>query len=78
MLEKVLRWAARYVKGDHSHDASVTDILNDLKWESLESCREQFSLIMLYNILKQNNYLPLDYRLLTRVLLTIFTVPTTN
>jgi len=50
-----------YAKGDYSCDASVADMLNDLQWESLKSCREQFSLIMLYNILKQNTYLPLDY-----------------
>jgi len=36
-------------------------MLNNLKWESLESRREQFSVIMLYNILKQNTYQPLDY-----------------
>jgi len=36
-------------------------MLNDLNWESLESHREQFSLSMLYNILKQNTYLPPEY-----------------
>jgi len=62
MLEKVRRRAARYIKGEYRYDASVTEMLNDLNWESLESCREQFtSLIMLYNILKQNTYLPLEY-----------------
>ena len=57
-LEKVQRRAARYVKGVYMYDASVTQMLNELQWESLESRRNQFCLIMLYNILKQNTYLP--------------------
>jgi len=61
ILEKVQRQAAKYVKGDYSYAACVTDMPNDLKWESLESRREKFSLIMLYHILRQNTYLPLDY-----------------
>ena len=36
-------------------------MLNKLQWESLESQRDQFRLIMLYNILKQNIYLPSEY-----------------
>jgi len=36
------------------HDASITDMHNNLKCKSVEPCREQFSLIMLYNILKRN------------------------
>ena len=53
-LEKVQRHAARYVKGIYTYDASVTQMLNELQWESLKSHREQSRLIMLYNILKQN------------------------
>ena len=33
-------------KGDYSYDASVTDMLNDLKWESLESRREHVQLML--------------------------------
>ena len=36
-------------------------MLNELQWELLESCRDQSRLIMLYNILKQNIYLPSEY-----------------
>ena len=61
MLEKVQRRATRYVKGEYRYDVSVTEMLNNLKWESLESRREQLSLILLYNILKQNTYLPPEY-----------------
>ena len=44
-LEKVQKRAARmYV---YANDASVTQMVNELKWESLESWREQLSLTML-------------------------------
>jgi len=36
-------------------------MLNKLEWESLESRREQLSLTMLYNMLKQNTYFPFEY-----------------
>ena len=59
-LEKVQCCAARYVKGIYTYDASVTQMLNKLQWESLESHRDQSCLIMLYNILKlKAEYLPI-------------------
>ena len=33
-------------------------VWHELKWESLESLREQLSLSLLYNVLIQNIYLP--------------------
>ena len=36
-------------------------MFNELHWESLESRRDQSRLIMLYNISKQNIYLPSEY-----------------
>jgi len=45
----------------YTYDASVTQMLNELEWESLESRREQLSLTMLYKILKQNTYFPSEY-----------------
>ena len=60
-LENVQRRATRYVKRIYIYDASVTQMLNELQWESLKSRREQSRLIMLYNILKQNTYFPLEY-----------------
>ena len=45
----------------HNYDASVMQMLNELQWESLESRRDQSRLIMLYDILKQNIYLPSEY-----------------
>ena len=44
-LEKVQRCAARYVNGIYTYDVSVTQMLDELQWESLESCRERFRLI---------------------------------
>ena len=35
------------IKKLYTYDASVTLMLRELKWESLESCRHQFCLIML-------------------------------
>ena len=45
----------------YTYDASVMQKLNELHWESLESRRDQSRLIVLYNILKQNIYLPSEY-----------------
>jgi len=58
------------------HDASITDMHNNLKCKSVEPCREQFSLIMLYNILKRNTNRTI--RIHSRVLLPDITVPTVN
>ena len=35
--------------------------MNYVQWEPLESRREQFCLVMLYKILKQNVYFPSEY-----------------
>ena len=48
-MEKVQSHAAQYVKGIYIYNASVTQMLSELQWESLESCREQFRLVMLHN-----------------------------
>ena len=60
-LEKVQQCAARYVKGIYTYDASATQILHELQWESLESRRDQSRLIMLYNILKLNIFPSFTY-----------------
>ena len=49
------------MKGIYTYNASVKQMLSELQWESLESCREQFRLVMLHNILKQNVYFPSEY-----------------
>lgn len=40
ILEKVQQQATQYVLGNYIYDASVTLILQELKWESLESHRQ--------------------------------------
>ena len=45
ILEKVQRCAAQYVKGIYTYNASVMQMLIELQWESLESCREQFGVV---------------------------------
>ncbi len=47
-IEKVQRRAARYVCRDYGRMSSVTSMLNDLSWESLESRRTKARLIMMY------------------------------
>ena len=51
------------MKEIYTYNASVTEMLKELQCgESLESCREQSCLIMLYNnILKQNICFPSEY-----------------
>ena len=47
-LEQVQCWAAHYVCNTYSRHSSVTDMLNRLEWESLESCRKTMHLCMFY------------------------------
>ena len=62
-LEAVQRKAARFVTGNFQRDSSVTQMLSDLNWESLEHRREKSRLVMLYKIhkgkvaLKQEDYI---------------------
>ena len=50
-LKKVQQYAAQYVKGIYTYDASAIQMFNKPQWESLESHRDQSRLIMLYNII---------------------------
>jgi hypothetical protein len=49
-LEKVQRRAARYVTGRYHNTSSVTDMLQQLQWPSLEDRRRSARLAMLYKI----------------------------
>ena len=44
-LEKVQRWAARFVMNNYKKRESVTNMLSDLKWETLEERRTKLRLI---------------------------------
>jgi len=51
----VQRSAARYVQNDYQCTSSVTNMLKEFKWSTLEQCRNRASLIMLHKIHKQVN-----------------------
>ena len=65
-MEKIQRRAARYVKGVYRHDASVTDMLNELQWESLESRREKFPMYLPSKYIPEFHSQTLQYQLQTR------------
>jgi len=61
-LEQVQRRAARFARCKYERTASATSMLNDLKWESLESRRNSQRLTMFYRM--QHNMVsttPADY-----------------
>ncbi|XP_071842711.1 uncharacterized protein [Apostichopus japonicus] len=47
-LEKVQRRAARFVKNEYSRFSSVTDMLKDLNWDTLENRRFKARLVTIY------------------------------
>lgn len=57
--ESVQRAAARYVCNNYDFQSSVTDVLNELSWPTLESRRLQSSLLFLYKI--QYNLVYVDH-----------------
>ena len=52
-LEMVQRRAARFVKGDYSRTSSVTAMLADLEWNTLQQRRMQSKTVMLYRVIYQ-------------------------
>ena len=57
-LEQVQRTAARWMLGRYRNTSSVSDMLNELGWCSLEQCRADAHLIMMYKL--RNNMLAID------------------
>ena len=49
-MEQVQRNSARYVTGNYDPKASVTTMLSELEWPTLQSRRQQIRLAMLYRI----------------------------
>ena len=47
----MIRRAARYVTGDHKRTSSVTAMIEDLKWPTLEERRAQAKVAMMYRIM---------------------------
>ena len=50
-IEAVQRRAARFVVGDYRRTSSVTDMLNNLGWQSLETRRREARLILMYKVI---------------------------
>ena len=59
-LEGVQRRAARYVYNNYSHEASVTSMLNQLKWKSLQERRQNIRLCWFYRIVYGLVAIPVD------------------
>ena len=59
-LEGVQRHAARYVIGDYRRGSSVTNMLNDLKWEPLARRRMVARQTMVFRILRGEVAIPRD------------------
>jgi len=49
-LENVQRRSARFVKGDYHTTTSVTQMLQELGWQDLQSCRRDLRLTLLYKV----------------------------
>ena len=59
---KMLQWkAARFVFNDFSRSSSVTNMLEHLRWDTLEQKRNQLTLLMLYKIIHQLVEVPHQY-----------------
>ena len=57
----VQRKAARFVFNDYSRHSSVTDMLNQLNWQSLEKQRDDLTFLMFYKIINQYLDVPCDH-----------------
>ena len=53
MLDGVQRKAARFVTGDHKRTSSVTKILQDLQWPTLEKRRKQAKVTLLFKAIRE-------------------------
>ena len=59
-LEMVQRRSARYCTNRYHNTSSVTDMLQDLNWEMLESRRTKLQLVMIYKIMNDLVDIPAD------------------
>jgi hypothetical protein len=64
-LEMTQRRAARYITNKYTTTSSVNEMLQQLKWETLESRRTKIQLTMFYKIVIVNNLvdIPADHYL---------------
>ena len=50
-LEQVQRRAARFTTGDYRHTSSVTAMMKQLDWETLQARRQQSKAVMMYRVI---------------------------
>ena len=75
-IEKVQRRSARYVLNDYRSDSSVTAIINNLNWESLEDRRNKASLHTFYKMFNNLTMIPyIQYVQLSTVTSTRYSHP---
>ena len=60
LVETVQRKGARFVSNNYRRTASVTDMINKLGWESLESRREKARLNLMNKIVGGRVAIPLE------------------
>jgi len=72
-IEMVQRSATRYVQNDYYFLCSVTNMLRELKWSTLEQRKNQASLIMLHKI--PNKQVNVDHSHLTTTQNNKFLIP---
>jgi len=49
-IERIQRKAARFVTGDYDRTTSVTEMLQDLQWDTLETMRRHARLCIMYKM----------------------------
>ena len=59
-IEKVQRNAARFVKGDYNKQSSVTSMMKELNWKSLQTRRREQRLTLLFKIINNLVAIPPD------------------
>ena len=60
-LENVQRKAARFVYSDWSWQSSPSEMIRNLKWESLENIRKRDCLVMMHKIIHKEICLPSSF-----------------
>lgn len=63
-IEKIQRRAARFSKNNYSWSTSVTGLINDLNWQSLQSRRSNLKLMMMYKIIHNLVTIPKNHYLI--------------
>ena len=59
-LEKINRWAARFFTSTYHHTSSVSNMIDQLRWQDLETWRQNFCLSLLFKIIHDQTCIPLS------------------